>query len=128
MIASRIWRLENAARFHCPICSYKTHNKTIFRRHLDSTRHFLLSEFAHQAPRDIKMLVATFLPFERIYLLGQIAVDALNYNTTDCTDCTDWMPWRFKLVDLGDPLFRTGVVRVHLTHKRQIPVFSRLPG
>ena len=111
MTASRIWRLENAARFQCPICNYKTHNKTIFRRHLDSTRHFLLTEFAHQAPRDIKMLVASFLPFDKIVHLGQLAVDALNY------DMPDVCPWKFILVtltDLGDLPFQTDVVEVHL--------------
>ena len=80
-----------------------------------------MTEFA-QAPRDIKMLVASFLPFERIYLLEQLAVDAMNY------DAPDWMPWRFKRVGPADLPFRTGVVRVHLKHKRQIPVFVRLPG
>ena len=121
MLANKIWQLENAARYCCPICNYKTHNKTLYRRHLDSTRHFLMTTFAYQAPRDVKMLVASFLPFDRIYLLEQLAVDALNY------DAPDWMPWRFSLLTTADLPFRTGVVRVHLSHKKQILTYEPLP-
>ena len=121
MAASKIWRLENAARYQCPICDYKTHNKALFRRHLDSTRHFLLSEFAHQAPRDVKMLVATFLPFYRIYMCGPVAVDALNYETPD------WVTWRFTKVGPANLPFQNDAVEVHLEHTTRTQVSGLLP-
>ena len=113
LLASKIWRFENAFRFTCPICDYNTHNKTLFRRHQDSTRHFLLTEFAYQAPREIKMLVATFLPFDRIYLLGKIAVDALNFKRPK------WASWFFTGVDPANLLSQTASVRVRLKHTKR---------
>ena len=120
MIASKIWLLENAARYQCPICDYKTHNKALFERHLKSTRHFLMSEFAHQAPRDVKMLVASFLPFNKIYLCGSVAVDALNYDTPN------WATWRFTRVAPVDLPFQSGVVQVRIAHRRRTPTSGLL--
>lgn len=118
MLARKIWRRENAAKYQCPVCNYKTHNKSLYTRHLGSTYHFMLSVFAKQAPRDIKVVVASFLPYYQICLLGRLAIDSLNY------DCMKY--WKFTSVGLAGPPFQNDVVAIRLRRTTQSPISVRL--
>ena len=119
MLARKIWRLENKRRHECKTCGYSTHNKSHMKRHLESTNHFLLHEYAPNAPRDINLVVASFLDFHEIYFLGKLCADALNYRRPE--GCV----WRFtQRWAPGDPLSRIFVSGVHRVHKRRTLVFG----
>ena len=110
MKASLIWRLENRSRYHCKCCNYKSHNRAIFTRHENTTSHWLMSEFA-KAPRDIKMLVASFLPFSKINRCGQLAIDAFNHKLA-ARNAT----WRLRGVAPVNPHAPNGVVVIPISH------------
>ena len=119
MSARKIWKLENKRRHECKTCGYSTHNKSHMKRHLESTTHFLLHEYAPNAPRDINLVVASFLEFHEIQLLGKLCADALNYRRPE--GCV----WRFtQLSGPGGPLSRIFVSGVHRVHKRRTLVFG----
>ena len=119
MIARMIWKLENRKRYECKTCGYHTHNKSHMRRHLESKSHFLLHDFGRFAPRDICLVVASFLDFHDIHKLGQLCADALNYRRPE--GCV----WRFTRQWVpGGPLSRIFVSGVHRVHKRRTLVFG----
>ena len=106
MKASHIWRLENRRKYYCPCCNYHSHNRAIFSRHENTISHWLCKEFA-SAPRDIKMVVASFLPFSKINRCGMLAIDAFNLKLA-ARNAT----WRLRPAGLADPLAPTGVLVV----------------
>lgn len=110
MKASDIWRLENRRKYYCPCCNYYSHNRAIFSRHENTISHWLCKEFA-SAPRDIKMLVAGFLPFSKINRCGQLAIDAFNHKLI-ARNAT----WRLRGVDPVNPHAPTGVVVIPISH------------
>lgn len=119
MMARMIWRLENKRRHRCETCGYSTHNKSHMRRHLESKSHFLMHDFGLFAPRDICLVVASFLDFRDIYKLGQLAADALNYRRPD--GCV----WRFTRVEgPGGPLSRIYVSGVPRARRRRTRVYG----
>ena len=63
--ASVLWKQLNAMRYKCEVCGYKTHNRALFQRHLQSSRHFLMTTF-RGAPPEIKILVMSYLPVWKI--------------------------------------------------------------
>ena len=60
MSSSEIWKTSNAIKYTCIPCQYATHNKTLFCRHCNTTKHFLHTEY-QTAPRLIHELVKSFL-------------------------------------------------------------------
>ena len=120
MCARLIWRHENKNKHHCPYCDYSSYNKTIYCRHKGTIKHWLHAVFAQQAPRDIKIVVASFLPFHKIRYLGKMTIDALNYGIPDGS------MWKVKAMDPGDPHAQNDVVKVHLTHNSRTQVFAAL--
>ena len=75
--ARQIWIALNEDRYECPVCGFKTPNLAHFRRHLASDKHFLMTDFRDNCPRDLKVLVASFLPFMKLTHLGQLGLDAV---------------------------------------------------
>ena len=113
--AQKIWRRENEHRFTCPACAFSTHNKSHYRRHMESTSHFLKTVVA-RGPRDIKVVIASFLSYRTIYVLGDIAAAAFNYRNEEEGF------WVFRQWALGDPLAQIFGLGVRLTRRKQIQV------
>ena len=67
--ATELWRVTNRERYTCERCKFSTYNKSHFHRHMKSDRHFLLNDFRDDIPRDLRIVIASFLPF---YLLDQL--------------------------------------------------------
>ena len=120
MTARTIWKHENKRKYHCPYCDYSTHNKALFRRHSQTRSHWLHHFFAKQAPRDIKIVVASFLPYWKIRYCGQLTLDAYNYALPEGSN------WKIKSMDPVNLHAQTGVVLVHLTHNSQTQVYAEL--
>ncbi len=72
-----IWIELNEDRYECPACGFRTPNLAHFRRHLASDKHWLMTEFREECPRDLKIVVASFLPFVKLTNLGQLGLDAV---------------------------------------------------
>ena len=113
MCARLIWRRENNKRFTCATCGFCTHNKSHHHRHLQSTSHFLKTVVG-DAPRDIKVVIASFLCYRTIHTLGSIAAAALNYRFGHGEGF-----WVFRQWALGDPLSQTFGWGVHLVRRTQ---------
>lgn len=77
MKARQLWTQLNATKYHCPVCRFKTFNKTHFGRHLESDKHFLLTVIREEAPRDVKVVIGSFLPVCIIIRLGAVGRSAL---------------------------------------------------
>ena len=75
--AHELWKELNARKYRCEPCCFRSSNKAHWTRHKDTPKHFLINEFVH-APRDIKVLVATFLPIHYLCNIGSIGLFALN--------------------------------------------------
>ena len=118
MKASEIWKNENAKKYSCPLCGYCTHNKSLFKRHTRTINHWLRTEIFH-APRDLKMLIATYLPFRDIKYCGDIMIDACNYKLPK-SYC-----WRFTK-DRKGLLFQISDVGAQIKHKTQNLIYGRL--
>ena len=121
MGAAKMWMLANGSRYECKVCDYKSHNKSIYCRHVNTLSHWLCSDFAQYAPRDIKIVVASFLPLRKLDLCGKIRVMAFNYNLPL------GHPWRMKVMAPVNPLARTvgggdGIIR-----RKQTLVFVQQP-
>ena len=116
MCARLIWKHENSKRFECTTCGFCSHNKSHYRRHTQSTGHFLKTVIGN-APRDIKVVIASFLSYRTIYSLGNIAAAALNYRFGHGEGF-----WVFKRWALADPLSQTYGWGVHLIRRTQTPV------
>jgi hypothetical protein len=77
--ADTLWRLLNASRYECKICRFKSFNKAHWRRHFDSDKHFLLTTFRDECPRDLKIMVASFLPLRKLIRLEHVGRLALTH-------------------------------------------------
>jgi hypothetical protein len=75
--ANVLWQELNHSKFACPICNFRTFNRAHFARHEQSDKHFLLTEFRAAVPRDMRVLIASFLPIYKIIRLKCIGYDAL---------------------------------------------------
>ena len=109
MIARMIWKKANAHRYICKICNYKTHNKTLYNRHLNTTNHWLRTK-VFSAPRDIKIVIASFLPYYKIVKCGKIADDADKYNGKSIWTWVmvrDPVDLRAQNVDAADQIIHT---------------------
>ena len=71
MLARKYWTELNSKKYSCPTCGFNTFNKTHFTRHVQSNKYFLITEFAEDCPRDLKILVASFLPVYIIFNLPE---------------------------------------------------------
>ena len=72
-----MWIDLNHDRYRCDACDFRTPNLAHWCRHDNSDKHFLMTTFRDEAPRDIKLLVASFLPFVKLTELGQLGLDAV---------------------------------------------------
>ena len=64
-----MWRRLNNERYVCSTCKYKTYNLAHYKRHIESSKHFLLTDLRFECPRDLKILIASFLPIYKIHKL-----------------------------------------------------------
>ena len=76
--AREVWIALNEDRYECPDCGFRSPNLAHFTRHLRSDKHWLMTEFRTQCPRDLKIVVASFLPFMKLTNLGQLGFDAVS--------------------------------------------------
>ena len=67
--ARELWLQLNENKFECTACNYSGHNGAHWKRHIESTKHFLLHDFGLFAPMDVKVVVASFLPLGTIVTL-----------------------------------------------------------
>ena len=119
MIARKIWALENRKRYVCKSCGYQTHNRCLFVRHKLTLKHWLLDVFSKQAPRDIKVMVASFLPYYKIKYCGKLARDAFNMKLPPNS------MWRITGAPAGLPA-QNGAVVIRLIHNSQTQVYASL--
>ena len=117
MCAHLIWKLANKQRYHCKCCDYFTHNKALFTRHSATITHWLHDVFA-QAPRDIKIIVASFLPYRKIRKCGKVVIDAFNYMLPNHS------VWKIKSMDPANPPFQNDVVVVNLVRNSRNRVYA----
>ena len=68
-MATALWRISNRDRWVCSRCNFSTYSKSHYFRHLTSDKHFLLTEFHDCCPRELRIVIASFLPF---YLLSDL--------------------------------------------------------
>ena len=73
-----LWQELNARRYVCKKCRFRSSNHAHYDRHWDSSKHFLLNEFREECPNDLKILIASFLPFSKLVTLGRNGVLAVN--------------------------------------------------
>ena len=78
MSADEMWKLVNHKKYQCETCCYCTHNKNHFTRHCNSTRHWLLCDFAKTCPKDLKILIGSFLPMHHLTFCGHNGLLAMN--------------------------------------------------
>ena len=76
--AREMWIELNHDRYRCDCCGFRSPNLTHYLRHAGSDKHFLMTTFRDEAPRDIKIMVASWLPFVKLTELGQVGLDAVN--------------------------------------------------
>ena len=65
--AHELWQELNKSKYVCETCKFRSFNRAHFTRHYVSNKHFLLTEFAKDCPRDLKILIASFLPVYKIF-------------------------------------------------------------
>ena len=75
--ANQLWQELNKHKYNCPVCCFNSFNRAHYLRHRNSSKHFLLTEFKSQCPRDIRILIASFLPLYKVIRLKQIGPYAL---------------------------------------------------
>ena len=64
-----LWQELNRNRYECPVCNFRSFNAAHYVRHLDSSKHFLLTTIADECPNDLKILIASFLPIYKLFRL-----------------------------------------------------------
>ena len=74
-----MWKLTNKKRHVCETCGYQTHNLALFKRHINSNRHFLMT-YIRTAPFDIKCVIASFLRADKVWRLGKVGEAAMRIN------------------------------------------------
>ena len=67
-----LWQELNRSKYQCKCCKFRSFNAAHYIRHLQSSKHFLLTEFASECPRDLKILIASFLPVYKIFRLPEV--------------------------------------------------------
>ena len=111
--ADTLWQMLNKNKFACQECGYRSPNRAHWYRHVRSDKHFLLYDFAINCPRDLKILVATFLPFQKLANLGKVGLAAVNL----CLPTSvHWTRRRYCAIGpSGDPPARNAVwgVAIH---------------
>ena len=75
--AREMWQRLNRDRYVCSTCHFKTYNLAHYRRHIQSSKHFLLTDLRHECPSDLKIIIASYLPVYKIYKLKGIGECAL---------------------------------------------------
>jgi hypothetical protein len=75
--ANILWQELNKNRYNCPVCCFNSFNRAHYLRHNDSSKHFLLTDFKSNCPRDIRILIASFLPLYKVIRLKHIGPYAL---------------------------------------------------
>ena len=120
MCARTIWENENKRKYFCASCQYATYNKALFRRHNNTLSHWLNHVFAKTAPRDIKIVVASFLPYWKIKYCGKLTAHAYNYALPKGSR------WKIKSMVPASPPVHNDVVVVHLIHNSQTQVYAEL--
>ena len=78
MTANEMWIMLNHTKYECIACGYKTHNRSHYYRHHQSTRHWLLHDFRIDCPTDLKVLIASFLPIKAMTYCGANGLKAMN--------------------------------------------------
>jgi hypothetical protein len=95
--ADVLWKELNAGRYKCAVCRFRSFNKAHYARHVHCDKHFLLTHFRWECPRDIKVLIASFLPLYKIIKLSSVGPSAWRHA---------WQrPFRFPRVLLPDLIF-----------------------
>ena len=69
MEAHVLWQQLNRNRYRCEVCRFRSYNAAHWQRHLDSAKHWLLTEFRWKCPKDLKILIASFLPPYKLFRL-----------------------------------------------------------
>lgn len=75
--ADDLWKELNAGRYKCDVCRFRSFNKAHYARHVHCDKHFLLTHFRWECPRDLKVLIASFLPLYKIIKLSNVGPLAL---------------------------------------------------
>lgn len=75
--AHELWQELNRNKYKCKICNFRSFNKNHYVRHIDSSKHFLLTEFKSECPRELRILIASFLPLYKLIRLKSIGPYAL---------------------------------------------------
>ena len=109
MSADLIWKQVNAHKYKCNCCNYNTHNKALFKRHETTTNHFLRTTVFY-GPRDIKVVIASFLPYYKIQYCGKIARHADKSTYLDLP----WPDWEFSLCLRRIPAITRDLVDLHV--------------
>lgn len=76
----QLWYDLNVNKFRCPICNIRCARNNVWLRHCDTQKHFLLTTFRLQCPRELKILTASFLPLSQVIHLGAVGLLALETN------------------------------------------------
>lgn len=70
-----LWQQLNHSKYQCSTCNFRSFNLAHYVRHIDSSKHFLLTEFADECPIDLKILIASFLPIYKLFRIpGRVGV------------------------------------------------------
>ena len=64
-----LWQQLNRNKYRCEVCRFRSYNAAHWQRHLNSAKHWLLTEFRDDCPKDLKILIASFLPPYKIFRL-----------------------------------------------------------
>lgn len=75
--AHELWRELNRNRYECHVCRFRSFNRAHYVRHMDCAKHFLMTEFKSNCPRDLRILIASFLPLYKVIRLKHIGPYAL---------------------------------------------------
>ena len=125
--AAEMWWDLNRTKYKCTACDFCTANRTHWKRHKASLKHFLLAELRPQCPRDCKIVIASFLPFPLLTKLGQLGLDAVQYAVKDQIHWYEhnqiYLMNKFTLMDPEDPPSRTVYVGVRRGHNLQSLTF-----
>ena len=78
MTSYEMWILLNKDRYTCECCNYSSYNKSLFVRHLNSTKHWLNDFFFKNCPNDLKVVVGSFLPMQKLIKSGKNGLRAMN--------------------------------------------------
>lgn len=72
------WKRDNWNRYECKSCGMRTHHKSKYERHIKTTKHFLYDTIQN-APKDLKILVAQFLPMRSLRKMDYKTLEQIIY-------------------------------------------------